>query len=770
MSESKNLLSKRVSRVTTDSGVYRWLDKKGEVLYVGKAKNLRKRMHTYVAGKAKNSAWTEIMVRQIADFEVTVVKSELEAFMLESNLIKELKPKYNIMLKDDKGYVYVRVSTHERYPRVEIVRRIGTDKARYFGPFTTGSQITERTVEMLDSILRFRACGQSLDALNTGKTLAGTPCLDHQIGRCIGLCIGSVSEEEYLRRIKAVISFFRGNLADVKRETVLAMKAAAEDKKFEKAARLRDALSFIEDLEKRQSISDTSGEDIDVFGLAARAGKWQAVVLRQRDGRLIQELSFALRGDAETVPDALSQLIAQFYTETTDVPSMLLIGEPILDQEVLEEWLTGMKGTGVKIRVPERGRKSALLTMAEKNADEKVQQQFAAWESEARKVEDALAGLTKILSLSEKPKRIEGYDISHLGGTATVGSMVVFENGKPKREHYRSFNITTVREGDIDDYKSLAEVLRRRLKYLTDDLKTLEAKWQEKGVTIGKAKKAEQPFIVDTSTKNEDTISADNISYKDYLVVRAQDQIIGFGRLFAYDGVMALRSVWLEERYRGQQLGAFLVRSLLAKVKKGKIYVQSMPSLVEWYQSLGFQIVREPPEVLRKKRELWQSSHPDQIAGEIMVYIVHKQKPEASFTSHPDLLLIDGGKGQLSAVVSVLDELEMTIPVAGLAKREEEIFLPGQSLPEVVPKDSEARFLLQRVRDEAHRFANSKREKRLAAVLTQSAVDDMAGIGDITKAKLVQKFGSLAKAKNASEEQLAEVLTERQLKEFRKSD
>lgn len=769
--DSRALLKKRVAKVTTDPGVYRWLDAKGDVLYVGKAKNLRKRMQTYVAGKAKNSAWTEIMVRQIADFHVTVVKNELEAFMLESNLIKELKPKYNIMLKDDKGYVYVRISTHERYPRIEVVRRIGTDKAKYFGPFTTGSQMTERTIEMLDSILHFRACRVSLDALNADKPLSGSPCLDYQIGRCIGLCIGSVSEAEYMQRIKAVISFFRGNLTDTKKAAQAAMKEAAKDQKFERAARLRDALSFIEEMEKRQSISDTSGEDIDVFGLAARGGKWQAVILRQRDGRLVQELTFALRGDADTTAEAMTQLLAQFYNETTDLPSTILISEPLAEKAVLEEWLRTMKGTAVTIAVPERGRKSALLTMAMKNADEKVAEQFAAWEAEARKVEDALQGLTKIVGLSVLPKRIEGYDISHLGGTATVGSMVVFVDGKPKREHYRSFNITTVRDGDIDDYKSLAEVLRRRLKYLTDDLLTLTEKWKSEGVTIAKAKKAEEAFIIETSQKNSDKIGTDTITYKDYLVARQKDVVIGFGRIFTYPGgTVGLRSVWVADEMRGKGLGTLVVRSLLAKVKKGKVYAQVMPSLVEWYQELGFQEVREPPDVLKKKIEQWKQDHPAQTVGGIMVYIVHKKKPDPSFSSHPDLLLIDGGKGQLSAVVSVLQDMGLTIPVAGLAKREEEIFLPGQSLSERVPKDSEARFLLQRVRDEAHRFANAKREKRLESTIVKSALDETKGIGDITKEKLVQKFGSLAKAKNASDEELGKILSERQMEELRKSD
>jgi len=762
----KAILRRRVSKVSTHPGVYRWLDSKGDMIYVGKAKNLRKRMQTYVQAKAKNSAWTEIMVRQIADFEVTVVKSELEALMLESNLIKELKPKYNIMLKDDKGYVYVRVSMFEPYPRVDIVRRIENDKARYFGPYTSGSQATERTVEMLDSILHFRACRGSLDSLNSNKPITGAACLDHQIGRCVGLCIGSVVKEDYNERIKKVISFFRGNLAEIKREAIAAMKAAAEEKKFEKAARFRDALGFIEDLEKRQAISDTSGEDIDVFGLAERSGKWQVVVLRQRDGKLVQELTFALKGEAESQADAMAQFLPQFYRETADIPSTVIVREALTEKSVLEEWLQGLRGTQVKIFTPERGRKSALLEMAEKNAEDKVEQQFAAWEAEVLKVDSALSGLQKIVGLSQKPRRIEGYDISHLGGTATVGSMVVFENGKPKREHYRSFNITSVKHGDIDDYKALSEVLRRRLKYLTDDLETLKGTWKEQGIILGKARKADVQTIEEICDRSPQDFLMRDFDYKTFMVLRKHDHIIGFARILDHSGCFEIKTVWVDPSERGQKLGYVLIRTLLARVKKGKVYVTLPADLEEYYAELGFRhIIELTPkfEAIIKEREKLIGSLP----SIVMMWEAKQNKVDESFSSHPDLLLIDGGKGQLSSIVAVLKEMQIEIPAAGLAKREEEIFLPGASVSVSVPKDSEARFLLQRIRDEAHRFANLKREKRLDAVMTASALDDMAGIGEKTKTALLKTFGSLDAAKKATDEKLLEVLTEKKLLEFR---
>jgi len=758
------VLRKRVAKVPHDPGVYRWLNKSGEVLYVGKAKSLRKRMQTYVSGKAKNSPWTEIMVRQIADFEVTIVRSELEAFMLESNLIKKLRPKYNIMLKDDKGYVYVRVSD-EQFPRIDVVRRLESDGAKYFGPFTSGMQSTERTLEMLDSVLHFRACGKSIDALNAGKTASDTPCLDYQIGRCNGLCIGAIHSDEYQSRIKAVISFFRGNFSEMRKIAAVEMKRAAEEKKFEKAARLRDAVSFIEDLEKRQAIADTSGEDIDVFGIAERGGKRQAVLIRQRDGKVIDELTFALKGEAESSADAMEQLLPQFYGETQDVPSTILLRDELSGRSIIEEWFRAKKGKAVKLLTPERGRKSRLLEMAEKNAEEKVEQQFASWEAETKKVEGALAELAKIISLKRAPRRIEGYDISHLGGTATVGSMVVFSDGKPKREHYRSFNITTVKHGDIDDYKALAETLKRRLKYLVDDTEALKAR----GITLRKAKKADQKSIETIVKEHPNELDDKDLSYKEFLVALKEGELVAFGRIHAHKGGVAeLSSIFVAQSERGSRLGQIVVKSLLASTKAKKVYAVLKEDLEDYYGELGFQIVRTAPDIIMK-----QAASCGERCGKgnaiIMMFEVRKKKDDASFSAHPDLLLIDGGKGHLSSAVEALRSLGLSIPVAGLAKREEEIFLPGQSDPIAVPKGSEARFLLQRVRDEAHRFANAKREKRLESSIVSSALDDVKGIGEDRKKQLIKQFGSLDAALRASDEELGTILSGNQIQIFRQS-
>lgn len=777
-----DILRKRVGKVPTEPGVYRWLDAEKNVLYVGKAKNLRNRMGSYVQTGAKRSPWTEMMCRQIADFEVSVVSSELEAFILESNLIKELRPKYNVLLKDDKGYVYVRIS-REEYPRIDVVRRLEDDPstrssatnllragaAKYFGPFL-GARSTHQTIEMLDSILRFRACKKSLDLLNADKPQTGSPCLDYQIGKCCGLCIGSIKKEEYREKVSEVERFFRGNVGSVKKLAQEQMKHAAQEKKFERAARLRDVVRFIEDLEKRQIISDVSGENADVFGIALSHGKIQVVLLRERDGKVVEQMAFALKGEAENAADAMAQFLPQYYEDTQDLPDVIILSEALPEAELLTAWLGQRKGKIVRIIVPERGKKSKLLEMAQRNAEEKVQQQFAAWEAEIKTVEGALTELASLVRLPAPPRRIEGYDISHLGGTATVGSMVVFINGKPKREHYRSFNMKTVQEGAIDDYKSIKETLMRRLKYLTDDLKTSIVRFKNEGIIIAKAKKADQKIIEDISARNAGSIGTDAIFSKDYVVAKAGDEIVGFCRFVKFGGELPMiRSLWVREDQRGSRLGQVLIRMHLSRLKKGKVYLHcGNESLVDYYAELGFQVVHEPPELLARKLVGWEKAHPGKSPGVILVYLVSKQKPDASFIDRPDLLLIDGGKGQLSAAKEAIDALGLTIPVAGLAKREEEIFLPGESASLTVPVGSPARFLLQRVRDEAHRFANARREKRLDLTMTRSKLDEVPSIGEQTRTALLKRFGSADSALEASDEDLLTVLTQSQLSELRK--
>ncbi|MBI3336902.1 excinuclease ABC subunit UvrC [Candidatus Peregrinibacteria bacterium] len=551
-------LRSRLAIVPHVCGVYRWIDEKGDILYVGKAKDLRSRLRSYLSTKEKPaSPWKRSLQEKIRDFETTLTRSELEALILETNLIKELRPKYNVLMKDDKNYTYIHVSTDEDYPRISTMRKIIGDRGKYFGPFIKTWEVKEM-LEMLHELWGWRACGK------IGKD---HPCLEYQIGKCNGLCIGKISQEEYRSRIEKVMRFLRGDHREAMTRLRECMQEAAIQKQFERAARYRDILGRLKTKEK-QIVSDTSRENADVLGVAVHHNKAQVVLLHERSGRLINELSFILVGKFETESSVITQFIQQYYSDSPDIPDVIVCGTEVMDKNMLEDWLRRKRGgTRVRIHIPRRGKKSKLLNMAEFNAEQKVQQQNAKWEAEAANLKEALKELQEILSLKRAPRRIEGYDTSHLGGTETVGSMVVFKNGKPANDEYRSFTIRTLRSGDIDDYAALKEVLQRRLIYLS------------------------------------------NKTYREEL-----------------DG--------------------------------------------------------------------------------------KKKKPDVSLISAPDLLVVDGGKGQLSTAASVLKELQIDIPVIALAKREEEVFRLDDSLPVPFPADSPAVFLLMRLRDESHRRAHQHQEKR----------------------------------------------------------
>lgn len=759
-------LRRKVADAPESPGVYRWLDSEGNVIYIGKAKNIRNRLKSYVqGGKAKHSAWTEIMVRQIADVSTIVVKSETEALMLEANLIKEYRPKYNIMLKDDKGYSYVRISTHEPYPTVELVRRMQkNDEAKYFGPFLNARDVRQ-TLEMLDDILHYRACAASVASRNHppkhGTAPASSPCLDYQIGTCSGLCIGALTQEEYRRRIHEVERFFRGHFGAVKEAAEEHMRSAANEKKFEKAARMRDVLRFIGDLQTKQIVADVSGENADIVAVALRQGKTQVVLLKLRDGKVIEQLGFPLAGFAESAGEALGQFVPQYYSATQDIPPTLLLSDTPDAQSALEEWLRERRNGPVKILVPERGRKSKLLDMAERNANEQVNQQFASWEAETRRVESALSELASLLSLPELPRRIEAYDISHMGGSETVGSMVVFEHGRPKREHYRSFNMKTVKEGRIDDYASLRETLRRRLKYLTWDPSSEEEAWKEKGITYARGKKADTAFLSRVLPLHQSGTTS--FAPRDALIARSGTEHIACTALLTHStGLRELAPVWMDESYADAAFVPYMLRSLLRSVKKGKVYVAVLPEQESAYADCGFRYVRQPPAVLQHHSD-------DECAKIVMAYDVRENRMDASFASVPDLLLIDGGKGQLQEGVSMLAHYDLSIPVASLAKRLEEVFVPGNEDALAIPKESPAQFLLQYLRDEAHRFANDRRKRRGSRALIRSALDEVPGLGDETKKALLRTFQSVDGIKRASDEALLHILDNTQLLALREA-
>lgn len=767
-------LRKRVARASTEPGVYRWKNKDGDILYVGKAKNLRNRLRSYVANDAEKGQgpWKQSFLKQIADFDVTVTNSELEALVLETNLIKEIRPKYNVLMKDDKHYVYIEVTVQDPYPRIALERRMLDPKAKYFGPFLSSWE-TKQTLEMLNEIFNFRACKESITALNKaeGDTEAVynsgklKPCLDYQIGRCCGLCAGVVSQEDYRARVDQVMHFFKGDYKPVLDQGKELMKKAAADKKFERAARLRDMLGIIEGLQERQLVSDTSGENVDVIGVALLSGKAHAVLMRKRSGKLIGEEQFSLMGSGESVSDVLDQLLPQYYDAAADIPDSVILGEEIPDVATFEAFLSHIKGKKVKVIVPERGKKSQLLQLAEKNAQEKAKQAEATWEAESRNIDAALNELAELLKLPEAPTRIEGYDISHSGGTETVGSMVVFVDGKPKNEHYRNFTIHTMARGVIDDYRSLREVLTRRLRHLTNAFEREKAEWEKNGITVGKAKKAESSLLstspqppASSARKLEAGGVSEGADYKEWIVARHEEQIVARARLTGGLSTTELRDVWTDESFGDGQLLPFLIRSILHSRKKGKVYTLIDPVYEQAYGSLGFRHVIKPPAFIN-----------DRVSEQSIcfVYDPTQNKTDSSLATRPSLLVIDGGKGQLSTVVEVLKNLQLDIPVIGLAKREEEVFVPNNPVSLLIPHDSPAKFMLMRLRDEAHRFANKHRSRRVLQAAVRSQLDSVPGISIETQQVLLTKFGSVDGVRRASDESLSEVLNPQQIAAIR---
>ncbi len=782
-----SLLRTRVKQAPLGPGIYRWLNKNGDVLYVGKAKSLRKRLAQYVVpAKGNIGPWRQSFLQQIVDFDVTVTNTELEALMLETHLIKQLKPKYNVLMKDDKNYVYIRISMQDPYPRIDIVRRIFNDGARYFGPKTTAEEA--RTIlDLLRKIYPYRTCKMEIETADPPSP-AGygeaeeeedgqaqripvvcyhkdrkTPCLDFHIDQCSAPCIGRVTPEEYFHQsIEGVINFLKGNEDTVKTLLKEKMQKAAADKKFEIAAQLRNHLRYLEHKKDDvELVSDTSGEDSDIVGIAQLANRSHVVVFHRRAGRMIGEHSYNLVGNAESLAEVITQFLAQFYDEEAEIPPVIIIGEELEELGVLQELLTARRGGKVKIVVPERGKKSNLLLLAEKNAQQKAKQQEAKWEADKRNTDSALEELKERLNLPSLPERIEGYDISHLGGTETVGSMVVMRKGKAANDHYRSFTIRTLKRGEIDDYWALREVLTRRLRYLTEDIAKEEENWKEQGIGFGKAHKDEVERVKELALQHCHE-SEEHFDPDGFLLARREQGIVATVQSFSHsENVMELRCTWADADLAQTMLPRFMVRKILRSLKKGKMYAVVPSALEMSYGGLGFRYVKTSPKPIDERRERLQPFSDDTLI--VMMYEAVQNKADVSFTSVPDLLVIDGGKGQLSTVVDVLRKLKLQISVIGLAKREEEVFVPEVSEPVIFPKDSQAKFLLMRLRDEAHRSANRHREGRGLKAVKESVLDDVPGMGDETRRALLAYFKTVSAMKSATDQELMVFINEAQL-------
>ncbi len=579
-----------MKRLPNSPGVYIMKDTEGNILYVGKAANLRHRVNSYFAASQKLSSKTMQLVSHIHDLDFFVTSSEQEALILELTLIKQHRPPYNVRLKDDKTFPYLKIDSEDGWPRIYLTRRLVQDGGHYFGPFASAMSVRQ-TIKVIREIFPFRSCTKPITGADSKA------CLEYHIGKCLGPCIGAASREDHKEVIKQVILFLEGKQERILRDLENRMKEAAKVLEYEKAALLRDRIDAIQRVIEGQRIAARVKGEQDAIAFAQDNDQACVQVFFIRGGKLIGRESFILQGTRSEEPQQImTSFVKQFYHSAPYIPPLILLQHPVEDADTIEGWLETRRGAGVEIRVPHRGYKAQLMNLVVENARQCLEQQKIK-QMAPPELSLALDEIQRELRLPRSPLRIEGYDISNIQGKLAVGSMAVFARGKPKPAHYRRFKIKTV--SGADDYAMLAEVLKRRFKH------------------------------VENTT------------------------------------------------------------------------------------------------------DRWP---------------------------HPDLVLIDGGRGQLNAALSALREAGAgDIPVASLAKENEEIFIPGSPKPIVLPRTSPALQLLQRLRDEAHRFAIGYHRKLRKKETFVSALDTVPGIGPKRKRELLRRFGSIKAINEASIDDLAAV-------------
>lgn len=586
-----DIIKQKLKDLPLESGVYIMKSASGQILYVGKARSLKKRVSQYFANSANKTEKTIKLVEKIADFEYIITRNEIEALVLENNLIKKHMPPYNILLKDDKSYPFIRINTKQDFPKVEVVRKLKNDGAKYFGPYMQG--ITSKDItELVESAFCLRSCNHDFSKLPKNHR----PCLNYHIKRCLAPCAGLCSKEEYSKQIDEVISFLSGNDKKVSNILNEKMTAAAENEDFELAIYYRKKLEILDKLVRRQVTALPKDFDLDIFAIASNGLNTVIAILFVRGGKLVG-------GDKQVVSDlapedgvVLENFITAYYDKVNYIASEIITATPVDDSELLSEYLSYKKGSKVNVITPHQGVRRQLADMATGNATDYLEKSLSVKEREDNMTTGAIIQLQEYLHLSKLPMRMECYDISHIQGTDKVASMVVFVNGSPYRAHYRKFKMKYALGND--DFAGLQEALTRRI----DELK-----------------------------KSEDE----------------------------------------------------------------------------------------------------------------------------SFASRPDLLVIDGGKGQLSSVVEILESKGINdIDVIGLAKREEEVFLPYNSNPVILPRNSYALKVLQRIRDEAHRFAITFHRELRQKRQTHSKLLAIEGVGQKRVKALFDAFRNIENIKNASVEDL----------------
>ncbi len=603
-------------------GVYMMRNADGRVLYVGKADSLRARVRSYFAARGPEDVRIARMVAEVANVETIVTDTVSEAYLLESNLIKEHRPRFNIRLRDDKSYPFVKITLGEDFPRIVRTRKLARDGSRYFGPYASASSVDE-TLKLLRKIFPFRTC--NLD-IPEGKRVLERPCLLYYINRCQGPCIQAVEKPAYRETIGQIVDFLDGRQEPIADDLRHEMEAHADALRFEQAAAARDKLRAVERTMEQQKMAAFSRAEHDVIGLARAEDEACVQVMQVRNGKLIGREHFIVEG-ARDVADAevLGSFLQQYYASTDALPRALLAPLMPADADDLATYLADRRGVRVTITVPERGEKRRLVALATSNAVEALERERAEWMADAAKRDEALGGLAAALALPRVPERIECYDMSNIQGTAAVGSMVVFIDGKPEPKEYRRFRI---RSGDTpDDFRMMAEVLRRRFSRVA--------------------------------------------------------------KLRSETGALSLAAVGADEA-------------------------------------------------------------PESDMAEV------GEEPREPGWAVPDLVIVDGGKGQLSAAVGAMQELGITdVPITGLAKRFEELHVPQQAAPVVLPRRSQALYLVQRIRDEAHRFAITYHRDVRGKRALRSELDDIEGIGPGRKKALLKRFGSVRRIREASIEEVA---------------
>lgn len=450
MALSEAVLDK-VRNLTTQPGVYLWKNDRGQIIYVGKAVNLRNRVRSYVRHDAKRAPKVSAMMSHAADVETIVVANEMEALILENTLIKKHRPRYNIMLRDDKTYPYIKVTVQEDYPRVFMTRRVHRDGARYFGPFADAGAV-HRVLKLIQRAFRIRSC----------RTMqADRPCLQYHLHHCDAPCVHYITKGEYGKLVEQAVDILEGRDTGVVRRLQEQMEAAAEDMEFEKAAMYRDQITAVKVIQEQQNITTVGGGDMDVLGFAGDAGQTCVQIYTIRQGRLMGRETFSLENSADETAAALtSAVLDQYYVDGVFVPKEIVVSA-VEDKEDYERRLTLQKGQNVALVIPQRGIKKKLLTMAEDNARVLLEQRRLQWQHDTDKTSGAVEALARVLDLPRLPERMECFDISHTQGIETVASMVVFEHGHPAKQEYRRFKLKTV-QGKPDDFKSMAEIMGRR--------------------------------------------------------------------------------------------------------------------------------------------------------------------------------------------------------------------------------------------------------------------------------------------------------------------